>query len=182
MKKWQKRMILVAGASLLAYAAHENYRKQQEQKEPRPESLTGTALLHGLVAHADEEITVKQAVDRFEEMSRLPVDHPSPVDPETDDLLCEVGTYDFGDGPFFYFSLARQFKTDRDADEYRQLRLDMLFAPEEGTKEFSDVIWSEEGQAGFADFWKEVRDFAPYRYLCENGKTAVKTLVRLEET
>ena len=83
MKKWQKRMILVAGASLLAYAAHENYRKQQEQKEPRPESLTGTALLHGLVAHADEEITVKQAVDRFEEMSRLPVDHPSPVDPET---------------------------------------------------------------------------------------------------
>ena len=66
--------------------------------------------------------------------------------------------------------------------EYRQLRLDLLFTPEEGTKEFSDVIWSEDGRAGFADFWKEVREFAPYRYLCEKGETAVKTLVRLEET
>ena len=128
------------------------------------------------------EITVEQAVDRFEEMSRLPVDHPSRWTRKPTICCAKWGTYDFGDGPFFYFSLARQFKTDRDEDEYRQLRLDLLFTPEEGTKEFSDVIWSEDGRAGFADFWKEVREFAPYRYLCEKGETAVKTLVRLEET
>ena len=136
MKKWQKRMVLLAGASLLAYAAHENYRKQQEQKEPRPESLTGTALLHGLLSHANEEITVEQAVDRFEEMSRLPVDHRPRWTRKPTICLCEVGTYDFGDGPFFYFSLARQFKTDRDEDEYRQLRLDLLFTRKRGPKNF----------------------------------------------
>ena len=116
-----------------------------------------------------DDMTLDQMVDAFEEMCNISVGEP-------DDLLYETGTYTFTGEKMFHLEIVRQFKFLSD-DEYVQLRLAVIYPPSWKTKFLYRTMWGsiEEG-----NFFCNVRNSLAYKIVRNQSIHSVR--VTVEET
>jgi len=133
----------------------------QERKEAQPSGKDsnmaygageGTLLLDFLHAHILPGHTLDEIMDVFEEMCLLPV--------KDDLLLCEYGVFDVTGEELFYFDLVRQYPDG--AGEYHQIRVRMIFAPDQENKQLQGVLWSDDTEENFFDY---IRTSPGYSYV-----------------
>ena len=113
------------------------------------------------------ENTVDEIIDIFEEMCRTPM--------EDDLLLFEYGVYDFTGKDLFHFELTRQYPDGN--DEYYQLRVSLMFAPDNENRRLEDTVWSD-GIGG--NFFEYIRKSSAYVYAKKHDFKSVD--IRIDET
>ena len=100
------------------------------------------SLLNFLKDNISTDNTVDEIINVFEEMCKTPV--------EEDLLLLEYGVYDFTGEELFYFDLVRQYPDGE--GEYYQLRVSLMFSPDEINRELQDTLWSDDTNENFFDY------------------------------
>ena len=104
--------------------------------------------------------TVDEIIDVFEEMCKTPI--------EDDLLLHEYGVYDFTGEELFYYELIRQYPDGE--DEYYQLCVSLMFAPDEENQCLEDSFWSDETDENFFDY---IRKSPAYDYVKNHNIKAI---------
>lgn len=121
-----------------------------------------------------QTLDLMAAIEAFEEVCRIKIVS------ESDDLLYETGEYTFTGETMYYFSLTRQFDTpETDDSEFMQLKLDILFAPDERLAAHCVIEWSDDD---FADFFAMVRGSEILSLIQESAYRPIKYEVRMERT
>lgn len=121
-----------------------------------------------------QTLDLMAAIEAFEEICRIKIVS------ESDDLLFETGEYTFTGETMYYFSLTRQFDTpETDDSEFMQLKLDILFAPDERLAAHCVIEWSDDD---FADFFAMVRQSEILSLIQESAYRPIKYEVRMERT
>lgn len=100
------------------------------------------SLLKFLKDNISTDNTVDEIINVFEEMCKAPV--------EEDLLLLEYGVYDFTGEELFYFDLVRQYPDGE--GEYYQLRVSLMFSPDEINRKLQDTLWSDDTSENFFDY------------------------------
>ena len=111
--------------------------------------------------------TLDEIIDVFEEMSKMPI--------EEDVLLLEYGVYDFTGEDLFYFDLVRQYPDDE--EEFYQLRVSLMYAPDKKNAKLKDTLWSDDTKKNFFDY---IRKSSGYKYA---KKHQIKSIdIRIDQT
>lgn len=124
-------------------------------------------LLTHLQNRVSDKSSIEDIVRVFEEMCKTPI--------EEDAILFETGTYDFVGVSMFYFSLVRQFPDCE--EEYYQIHVDVLYTPDDGNKDFEQIMWNEDIEGNLFDY---IRNTSEYEY-CRCKKIS-KVDIYLDET
>ena len=98
----------------------------------------------------NEEASVQDIVDRFEEMCREPIDN--------DMILFESGTFSFTGEELFCFSLVRQFPNEE--EEYYQIHVDVLFETNDENKTLSESVWNEDIEENIFEYVRKSESFS----------------------
>ena len=104
--------------------------------------VDSVALLKFLKDNISTDNSVDEIINVFEEMCKTPV--------EEDLLLNEYGVYDFTGEELFYYDLVRQYPDGE--DEYYQLRVSLMFSPDEVNRDLEDTLWSDDTKENFFDY------------------------------
>ena len=99
-------------------------------------------LLKFLKDNISTDNSVDEIIYVFEEMCKTPV--------EEDLLLLEYCVYDFTGKELFYFDLVRQYPDGE--GEYYQLRVSLMFSPDEINRELQDTLWCDDTSENFFDY------------------------------
>ena len=102
-------------------------------------------LLEYLKCNISTNISLDEIINTFEEMCKTPI--------EEDLLLNEYGVYDFTGEDLFYYDLVRQYPDGE--DEYFQLRVSIMFSPDEENRFLQDTLWSDDSDENFFDYIKK---------------------------
>ena len=129
--------------------------------------VTGMDLLQYLENNISDNNTIDEIINIFEEMCKTPI--------EEDLLLNEYGVYDFTGEDLFYYDLVRQYPDGE--DEYYQLRVSIMFSPDEENRDLQDTLWSDYTNESFFDF---IRKSDGYEY-AKNHKF-VSIDIRIDQT
>ncbi|MBR6514418.1 MAG: hypothetical protein IKT46_06265 [Clostridia bacterium] len=108
-------------------------------------------LLNFLKENISTNKTVDEIINVFEEMCKTPI--------EEDLLLNEYGVYAWSGKPLFYYDLVRQYPDGE--DEYYQLRVSIIFAPDVKNLFLRGTLWSD---AVEENFFSCIRKSAAYKY------------------
>ena len=108
-------------------------------------------LLQYLENNISDNNTIDEIINIFEEMCKTPI--------EEDLLLNEYGVYDFTGEDLFYYDLVRQYPDGE--DEYYQLRVSIMFSPDEENRDLHDTLWNDYTNEIFFDF---IRKSDGYEY------------------
>ncbi len=95
------------------------------------------------------KLSLNQLVELFEKMCQISLDN--------DMILFETGTFDFTGQPLFYFSLVRQYPNDD--EEYFQIHMDVLYQPNEKTRNFQSTVWNEDIKQNIFDYVRQSEIF-----------------------
>lgn len=146
------------------------FREQEEKEQAESQAILQKLVVYRtLRASIHAGMSLEEMIDAFAEMCRISVGDP-------DNLLFEAGTYSFTGEKMFYFSLVRQFQF-MDAEEYVQLRLDVLYAPEPKTRLLHCTRWDSRIDGDFFTMVKESRVYEAVQNL-----PIAKVDIRIEET
>ena len=107
-------------------------------------------MLEFLKNNISTEQTLDEIINTFEEMCKTPI--------EEDLLLSEYGVYDFTGEDLFYYDLVRQYPDGE--DEYFQLRVSIMFSPDEENRFLQDTLWSDDSDENFFDYIKKSDGYA----------------------
>ncbi len=107
-------------------------------------------MLEFLKNNISTEQTLDEIINVFEEMCKTPI--------EQDLLLSEYGVYDFTGEDLFYYDLVRQYPDGE--DEYFQLRVSIMFSPDEENRFLQDTLWSDDSDENFFDYIKKSDGYA----------------------
>lgn len=118
------------------------------------------SLLKFLKKNISINNTVDEIIDVFEEMCKTPI--------EDDLLLHEYGVYDFTGEELFYYELIRQYPDGE--DEYYQLCVSLMFAPDEENQCLEASFWSDETDENFFDY---IRKLPAYDYVKNHNIKAI---------
>lgn len=99
-------------------------------------------LLEYLKNNVSVSNTLDEIIDIFEKMCKAPI--------EEDLLLNEYGVYDFTGEDLFYYDLVRQYPDGE--DEYYQLRVSIMFSPDEENCRLQKTLWSDDTDENFFDY------------------------------
>lgn len=108
-------------------------------------------LLEFLKDNISTDNTIDEILDVFEEMCKTPV--------AEDILLYEYGVYDFTGEDLFYYDLVRQYPDGE--GEYYQLRVSLMFSPNEENRHLNNTLWSDDTNENFFDY---IRKSSGYDY------------------
>ncbi len=111
-------------------------------------------MLNVLKKNIASKNNLEDLVSAFEDMCKIPLKN---IDIDDDGILFETGTFSFTGEPLFYFSLVRQFPNED--EEYYQIHLDILYAPSELTKDYSQSEWCFGGES---DIFGYIRNSEEY--------------------
>ena len=98
----------------------------------------------------NEDASVQDIVDRFEEMCREPMDNGM--------ILFESGTFSFTGEELFCFSLVRQFPNE--GEEYYQIHVDVLFETNDENKTLSESVWNEDIEENIFEYVRKSESFS----------------------
>ena len=98
----------------------------------------------------NEDASVQDIVDRFEEMCREPMDN--------DMILFESGTFSFTGEELFCFSLVRQFPNEE--EEYYQIHVEVLFETNDENKTLSESVWNEDIEENIFEYVRKSESFS----------------------
>ena len=98
----------------------------------------------------NEDASVQDIVDRFEEMCREPMDN--------DMILFESGTFSFTGEELFCFSLVRKFTNEE--EEYYQIHVDVLFETNDENKTLSESVWNEDIEENIFEYVRKSESFS----------------------
>ena len=107
-------------------------------------------MLEFLKNNISTEQTLDEIINVFEEMCKTLI--------EEDLLLSEYGVYDFTGEDLFYYDLVRQYPDGE--DEYFQLRVSIMFSPDEENRFLQDTLWSDDSDENFFDYIKKSDGYA----------------------
>ena len=107
-------------------------------------------LLEYLKSNISINKSLDEIINTFEEMCKTPI--------EEDLLLSEYGVYDFTGEDLFYYDLVRQYPDGE--DEYFQLRVSIMFSPDEENRFLQDTLWSDDSDENFFDYIKKSDGYA----------------------
>ena len=107
-------------------------------------------MLEFLKNNISTEQTLDEIINTIEEMCKTPI--------EEDLLLSEYGVYDFTGEDLFYYDLVRQYPDGE--DEYFQLRVSIMFSPDEENRFLQDTLWSDDSDENFFDYIKKSDGYA----------------------
>lgn len=125
------------------------------------------SLLEFLQNNISSNNTVDEIINVFEEMCKTPI--------EEDLLLHEYGAYDFTGEELFYYDLVRQYPDGK--GEYVQLRVRLMFSPDEENRCLEDTLWSDDTDENFFDY---IRKSSVYEYAKNHKIKAVE--IWIDET
>lgn len=146
------------------------FREQEEKAQAESQAVLQKLVVYRtLRASIRDGMTLEEMIDAFAQMCKISVGEP-------DDLLFETGTYSFTGEKMFYFSLVRQFQF-MDEEEYVQLHLDVLYAPDPKTRLLHCTKWDSLTEGSFFDMIKNSRAYKTAKDL-----PISKVDVRIEET
>lgn len=97
----------------------------------------------------------------------------TPIEEEL--LLTEYGVYDFTGEELFYFDLVRQYPDGE--GEYYQLRVSLMFSPDEVNRELQDTLWSDDTNENFFEY---IRKSSGYEYA--KNHTIKSIDIRIDQT
>lgn len=129
--------------------------------------VKGMSLLDFLKNNISTDNTTDEIINTFEEMCNSPL--------EEDLLLLEYGVYDFTGEDLFYYDLVRQYP-DGDG-EYFQLRVSLMFSPDEENRRLDDTLWSDDTDENFFDY---IRNSDGYSYAKNHKVKAID--IRIDQT
>lgn len=109
-------------------------------------------LLRFLKSNICKRNTIDEIISVFEEMCKTPI--------EDDLLLNEYGVYGFSGEDLFYYDLVRQYPDGE--GEYYQLRVSVMFEPDEENSSINDTLWSDDTNENFFDY---IRKAPGYEYV-----------------
>lgn len=115
------------------------------------DEVTYMSLLNFLKENITTDSTADEIMNVFEEMCKTPV--------EDDLLLLEYGVYNFTGEALFYYDLVRQYPDGE--GEYYQLRVSLMFSPDEVNRKLQDTLWSDDTNENFFDY---IRKSSGYDY------------------
>ena len=104
--------------------------------------MRNVQLLEYLRGNISVGDSLDKIISTFEEMCKIPI--------EEDLLLNEYGVYDFTGEKLFYYDLVRQYPDGE--DEYYQLRVSIIFSPDEENYYLKDTLWSFDFDGNFFDY------------------------------
>ena len=107
-------------------------------------------LLEYLKCNISTNNSLDEIINTFEEMCKTPI--------EEDLLLNEYGVYGFTGEDLFYYDLVRQYPDGE--DEYFQLRVSIMFSPDEENRFLQDTLWSDDSDENFFDYIKKSDGYA----------------------
>ena len=113
--------------------------------------VDSVSLLNFLKDNISTDNTVDEIINVFEEMCKTPI--------EEELLLLEYGVYDFTGEELFYCDLVRQYPDGE--GEYYQLRVSLMFSPDEVNRKLEDTLWSDDTDENFFDY---IRRSSGYEY------------------
>lgn len=124
-----------------------------------------------MLAYLKENITnqsgVDEIIDVFEKLCEEPI--------RDEMLLLEYGVYDFSGEDVFYFDIVRQYPDGE--DEFYQLRVSLVFAPDRENARLQDTIW---GVGSAEDFFQDIQKSAGYEYVANHEFQAIE--IYLDQT
>lgn len=129
--------------------------------------VSGMSLLNFLKENISTDNTVDEIINVFEEMCKTSV--------EEDLLLLEYGVYDFTGEELFYYDLVRQYPDGE--GEYYQLRVSLMFSPDEANRELQDTLWGDDTNENFFDY---IRKSSGYDYA--KNHTIKSIDIRIDQT
>lgn len=135
--------------------------------EKSDSEVSGMSLLNFLKKNISNDNTVDEIINVFEEMCKTPI--------EEDLLLTEYGVYDFTGEELFYFDLVRQYPDGE--GEYYQLRVSLMFSPDEVNRELQDTLWSDDTNENFFEY---IRKSSGYDYA--KNHTIKSIDIRIDQT
>ena len=124
-------------------------------------------LLEYLKCNISTNISLDEIINIFEEMCKTPI--------EEDLLLNEYGVYDFTGEDLFYYDLVRQYPDGE--DEYYQLRVSVMFCPDEENRFLQGTLWSYDSDENFFDY---IRKSEGYAYAKEHKIKSID--IRIDQT
>lgn len=124
-------------------------------------------LLRYLKCNICKRNSIDEIINVFEEMCKTPIDD--------DILLNEYGVYGFSGKDLFYYDLVRQYPDGE--DEYYQLRVSVIFEPDEENRNITDTLWSDDTTEKFFDY---IRKSAGYEYVKTHKIKSIN--IRREQT
>lgn len=107
-------------------------------------------LLKYLKSNISTDNSLDEIINIFDKMCKTPV--------EDDMLLNEYGVYDFTGEDLFYYDLVRQYPDGE--DEYYQLRVSIMFSPDEENCLLQDTLWGNDSTENFFDYIKKFDGYA----------------------
>ncbi len=107
-------------------------------------------LLEYLMSNISTDNSLDEIINIFDKMCKTPV--------EDDMLLNEYGVYDFTGEDLFYYDLVRQYPDGE--DEYYQLRVSIMFSPDEENRLLQDTLWGNDSTENFFDYIKKSDGYA----------------------
>ncbi len=135
--------------------------------EKSDSEVSGMSLLNFLKKNISNDNTVDEIINVFEEMCKTSI--------EEDLLLTEYGVYDFTGEELFYFDLVRQYPDGE--GEYYQLRVSLMFSPDEVNRELQDTLWSDDTNENFFEY---IRKSSGYDYA--KNHTIKSIDIRIDQT
>lgn len=102
-------------------------------------------LLEYLKSNISTDNSLDEIINIFDRMCKTPV--------EDDMLLNEYGVYNFTGEDLFYYDLVRQYPDGE--DEYYQLRVSIMFSPDEENRLLQDTLWGNDSTENFFDYIKK---------------------------
>ena len=124
-------------------------------------------LLEYLKNNISTSNSLDEIINIFEEMCKTPI--------EEDLLLNEYGVYDFTGEDLFYYDLVRQYPDGE--DEYYQLRVSIMFFPDEENRYLEDTLWSDDTDENFFDY---ICKSDGYRYAKKHKLKSID--IRIDQT
>lgn len=125
------------------------------------------SLLEFLNNNISDDNTIDEIIDVFEKMCKTPV--------KEDLILLEYGVYNFTGEDLFYFDLVRQYPDGE--GEYYQLRVSLMFSPDEENLYLNDTLWSDDVDKNFFEY---IRESSGYDYAKNHTFKSVD--IRIDQT
>lgn len=121
-------------------------------------------LLEYLNNNISDENSLDEIINVFDEMCKTPI--------EEDLLLNEYGVYNFTGEDLFYYDLVRQFPDGE--GEYYQLRVSIMFIPDEENRSLQATLWSNDTDENFFEY---IRRSSGYNYAKNHKISSVEILL-----
>lgn len=124
-------------------------------------------LLEYLKCHISVGDPLDEIIAVFEEMCKTPI--------EEDLLLNEYGMVEFAEEEVFFYDLVRQYPDGE--EEYYQLRVSVMFSPDEENCDLEDTLWSDDTEESFFDY---IRKSEGYDYAKSHKAKSID--IRIDQT